>query len=658
MGLNGLLDQPFRGADVPPAQGSTASVLSPDVPYFAQMAINGHNYMVDLTKYERTTLAAQRQPVDQSMEPGEQTLNTEGLWRRSQENWVLGAGQYYLDNIASLYSLYERAGENQSLRFRFWCSKNVDIWTSGQMTLLPLSEQKYTSTSTSIMCMAIGDYLYVADGEVVKFTSNPTALSPTWSTYTFQTGTADDITSWTTDGTSIYAACGTNGVWQIPAAGATTGAAQLGTVTPDFVVYGNGRLVIGTGPDLDELNLDGTTTSIGSHKNPDWFWTSGCSAPNAIYLAGSAGGQVGEIYSVSITSGGTALAPPTVAAPLPVGELANCLVFSGGYICIGTTVGFRLADISSATSNGLTFGPVIEIANGVNALAAWGEFVYFTWSKMSVPGPLTPTTNVQSTGVGRADLGRFTSALVPAYTSDLQIDDANTAHTDWTASAVAMFDGQPYWTATDGTSAQSTVNGPNATKYAASGMFQSGWTRYNTVEGKVVASIDYHHDALAGSVGAFLVLEDQSTFITLPESNTPGSLGPTSPYSTNYQAGEAFNTHVYLIPDAAETAGPVLRRYTIRALIAPYRMEEIILPIIMRTRVEGIAGDGSDWWQDTLTEWQFLRGLQKTIVTYQEGSQTYPVYIDRIQVKPQKWRDDRGFFEGEVICRLVTIPVD
>ena len=651
--ISAPLDQPLAGGDTP----SSTSISNPNVPYSFQVAIQGHGYIIDPKQYERTTIPAQRQPVDQSMEPGEQTLNTEGLWRRSQENWVLGAGQYYLDNIASLYSLYERAGENQSLRYRFWCSKNVDIWTSGQMKLLPLSESKYTSTSTSLQVLTIGSYVYIADGQVVKFSSNPTAVAPTWTTYTFQTGTPAAITSWTTDGSTIYAACGTNGIWKVPAGGVTSGAAKMGTTTPDFVCYGNGRLVTGTGPTLTELNQDGTTTAIGAHKNPNWFWTAGCSAPNAIYLAGSAGSQVGEIYAVSVASGSTTLNPPVLAAPLPVGEIANCLVFTGGYMGIGTTVGLRIADISSSTSNGLVFGPVITIANGVKSVAAWGEFVYFSWSEMNVPGPLTPTANVQSSGVGRADLGRFTSALIPAYASDLQIDDSATTGTNWTVDSVCVFNGHPFWAQASG--ASSMVCGPDPTKVAASGMFQSGWTRFNTIERKVLASIDYHHDALNGSVGAFVIKEDQ-TFLTLPESALPGTLGPSSPFSTNYTVGEAFNTQVYLIPDATQTLSPVLRRYTVRALVVPRRMDEIIVPIIMKTRVQNIAGEGQNVFQDVLTEFQFLQSLRDggTIVTYQEGTQAYQCYVDRVQVKPEKWKDNREFFEGMIFVRLLTIPAD
>lgn len=142
--------------------------------------------------------------------------------------------------------------------------------------------------------------------------------------------------------------------------------------------------------------------------------------------------------------------------------------------------------------------------------------------------------------------------------------------------------------------------------------------------------------------------------------NTLGALGPQTPYATNFQAGEAFQTQVYLQASANQLISPVLRRYTIRSLITPKRMDEIILPIIMKSRVEGIQGEGQPQWFNVLSEYQFLWSLcnEGIICSYQEGPTTYSVYIDRVQVKPEKWTDEREFFEGVILCRLLTIPTD
>jgi hypothetical protein len=77
------------------------------------------------TPYQRETAQFQRDQVDQQPEAGEQSLA--GWWTRSQMSFHYGAGLDYLDTTA-------RPTPEDRLRFK--TSRNVDVWTPGQVTRL------------------------------------------------------------------------------------------------------------------------------------------------------------------------------------------------------------------------------------------------------------------------------------------------------------------------------------------------------------------------------------------------------------------------------------------------------------------------------------------------------------------------------------------
>ena len=101
---------------------------------YLPVELNGVSYAVDTSNYRRTTIPVARQQRDNSREPGENTLDTTGAWVRSQTDWSYGAGQLYVDN-------------EDSDRRRFYSSDGIDIWTKGQITLLPVTEDA-ASTQT------------------------------------------------------------------------------------------------------------------------------------------------------------------------------------------------------------------------------------------------------------------------------------------------------------------------------------------------------------------------------------------------------------------------------------------------------------------------------------------------------------------------------
>ena len=193
-GIDTLFDEPwFTGS---------ASASSADVPGVYQVAIDGHGYIIDPAGYSRVTVPLRRESTDESVEPGEQTLNTGGAWRRSQDNWFLGAGQEYLDNRFAFVSVYTHSGEDPSVRTRFWRSLGVNVWDEGALSLLPEYSKGVSSSTGPVLMATVGDYVYVvgwASGEqnLTQVTSSLTTTAITDPTGSYSW--AESVTSLTTD---------------------------------------------------------------------------------------------------------------------------------------------------------------------------------------------------------------------------------------------------------------------------------------------------------------------------------------------------------------------------------------------------------------------------------------------------------------------------
>jgi hypothetical protein len=100
------------------------------------VAIGGQPFFLnasDDTPYRRVTAQYRKQQIDQTREPGEQTLT--GWWLRSQSSFHYGQGIKFFEPI-----------NDESLRFQYTESKGVDIWTKGQATLLPSCLNVHTVT--------------------------------------------------------------------------------------------------------------------------------------------------------------------------------------------------------------------------------------------------------------------------------------------------------------------------------------------------------------------------------------------------------------------------------------------------------------------------------------------------------------------------------
>jgi hypothetical protein len=87
----------------------------------------------DDSPYRRVTAQYRKQQIDQSREPGEQTLT--GWWLRSQSSFHYGQGIKFFEPI-----------QDESLRFQYTKSKGIDVWTKGQATLLKSVDSQHVTT--------------------------------------------------------------------------------------------------------------------------------------------------------------------------------------------------------------------------------------------------------------------------------------------------------------------------------------------------------------------------------------------------------------------------------------------------------------------------------------------------------------------------------
>lgn len=190
---------------------------SPDVPSRLPLGIETHGYMFDAAGFRRETVPVLRQQADQSSEPGEQSLNPAGLWRRSQESWHHGAGQEFLDGKTD-----EAADPH---RFRY--SKGVDVWTKGQVSLHHRTLKAWSTTSTNLRLAVSyanpnGPFcLHVADGTELYF--NPLPFGGL-NSFALQTGSG-----WTPTNATIAAANVTRFTLTATSAGAVSAISPTGT---------------------------------------------------------------------------------------------------------------------------------------------------------------------------------------------------------------------------------------------------------------------------------------------------------------------------------------------------------------------------------------------------------------------------------------------
>jgi hypothetical protein len=586
----------FTDAFIPAPQffgGGTTTNLVPDI---FPIAIDGHPFLIDQEAgtFTRGFEARVRDSVDQSTSPGEAAINPQGLWRRGETSWHYGAGQRYADTA-----------EGQD--YRFYSSKGINPWTKGQATLLNAVKESLNSANTNLLLAATDTRVYVLDGATLKYTTDPFASSPTWTSATgLPAATPRDMA---TDGTNIYLTYAglTNGfgLWKYTAAGVASNVAYGHELY--YVDYVKGNLMVGgdsSGGYATDLYYNPAGNIGGddyAHPIATWNWISFAAGQSAIYAAGYAGTR-GAIYKITITSAGV-LDQPVVALELPSGEIPLVIYGYLGVILIGTNKGVRYA-VADSNSN-LTAGALIPTSGNVVSFTADEKYVWFNWSNY----------DGTSTGLGRLDLSTFIATNTPAHATDLM--HTSTAN----VLACATFNNKRIFSISgDGIYVEDSDN------LVASGEIVSGTYRWGIPDRKFVAKFDLRTTPLYGTITPSISL-DSGNYTEMSPHTTALA---TESVATGPQSKFIEATFKLILARGSATTGPTLTRWMARAYASPARSQVFRVPILMHHRLH--VRD-TDYYFDVESELRSLRDLvtNPRVVNYQENTETFSVVLEDLE---------------------------
>jgi hypothetical protein len=274
----------FPFVDTPSFYSGTS--LSPLVPDVFPVAIDGRPFLIDQgsDRFTRQFEQRVRDSVDQSTAPGEAAINPGGLWRRGEVSWHLGSGQKYADTA-------------EAQDYRMFRSKGVNPWVKGQLTLLNSTALRGASTFTgsNLPMVEVNGYVYVADGQTLKYTQDPFSATPVWTSVTTgaPTATINDIA---TDGKQIYVAYANSGVMMTTIGGSSVAnhyATSGGTYNYTKLGFAKG-FVLGFHNDTANSHIHiipyVASTSHGSAtatiRDPNFVCAGFAGGQNHIYVAG------------------------------------------------------------------------------------------------------------------------------------------------------------------------------------------------------------------------------------------------------------------------------------------------------------------------------------------------------------------------------------
>jgi hypothetical protein len=583
---------PFR----PAAGFFTGTGATNLVPNVYPVALNGRPYVIDLkaNAFQRQYDARVRDSIDQSAEPGEAAINSQGLWRRSQSSWHYGAGQKFSDTA-------------DAEAFRFNTSKGVNVWEKGEASLLKDVTQVLADSAATLRALTVGTRLYVATGGDVKHTTN---LS-TFTDCTSEPG--GDVGGMATDGFNIFVAFASQGIHNATTSSDAFSSYISGTGTFTNLSYVKSRLMASLDNAVYNFTSSGGPGSaLFTHLNTGFRWVGFAGGQNHIYMGGFAGNQ-SLIYRTTIKADATSLDTPIIALELPAGEVITGLSSYLNYILIGTTSGIRVA--TSDLDGNLVSGPLINTDTSVTSFSGNGRFVWFNWTNF----------DATSTGLGRLDLGVFISTNQPAYASDLMVTAQGVV------GSVNTFSGRPVFVVV-GTG----IYVEHATDVVSTGYFESGIYRWGVPDAKFIPKWDLRVRPLNGSV-SLAVKSDGGTYHTFAAYTLP--LGKEKTLSG--LEDRVFEAEVKITIDRSSTdstAAPELTRWMGRAYAAPLRSQIFSIPLLMYHKLNI---RGREYYQDVDKELAYLRDLVETarIVQYQENEDAFSVIVEDVRFEVA---DDSG----------------
>jgi hypothetical protein len=553
------------------ATGETYDVAINATPFFLMTN--------DETPYRRETAQYRKQQIDQSSEPGEQSIT--GWWVRAQSSFHNGSGIAFYDPSAG-----------ETVAYRFADSKGVNVWTKGQVTLLKscteghvttgaiasngVTQQHMRSIKWSTFTGALLHDEYDVDKIKVTDPSNPVHFID----YTAGVGVYP-----------VYAICddGTNAYWVTnKLSGGTTKLTAYGKpltgdssntadefkifdnsqiITNGVIEYVKQRLVICADNKVYECATAASSTPTLLYTNPSTghIYTSVTASGPAVYISGYNGAQSTiEKYTLSSNGSMPVLTSAVIAAEMPTGEIIHKIYYYLGYMMIGTNKGIRAAIVSDQDGS-INYGPlIVETTQPCYDFAARDKYI---WCATGVAG---------EPGVIRINLGAEIESLTFAYANDIYYPGV-TAH-QTTACAFAG-DGSQLMFATAYASA---VNGhiycENVSTLMSTGYITTGKIRYATLESKVFKTLKARVDNTYGglSLTSIDIIGNEYTIGNFAQGDFTPEVSVTYPIGAQEYLSFKFTISRYTTDTSK---GPTLSGYQLKALPAIPRQRLIQYPL-------------------------------------------------------------------------------
>jgi hypothetical protein len=509
----------------------------------------------DEQPYRRVTAQYRKQQIDQTREPGEQTLT--GWWVRSQSSFHFGAGIKYFEPI-----------QEESLRFQYTESKGMDVWTRGQATLLNDTASFYSGAAPAQMIGVndgTNDCIFVTDGTALKKITSagtPTTIS--------QAGTASTIYSLTTDGSNYYFINGTK--VHKGSVGATPADSEIyntPSVTRATIRYVKQRLIAAIGPAIYELNANATSsaalpTALYTHPNASWVWSSIAEGPQAIYISGyDPNGTSSSVFKIALDAttpnalGFPTLETPTVIIDMPLGERINDFdVYLGTYAVLATSAGFRVG-ISDTTGN-IQYGPLLYRDAACNAIAFKDSYAYLTTLVDGEAGLIR--TDLSSTVIANGLYFPWAWDLIATGTSNTSNQVAFFGNSD----RLAFSTGNNIWA--------------EATTLVPEGYLRTGFIRYNTLETKIYKLLQARVNTTNGGISINSIDSTDTEFNI--GNFAQGTLVPEINVSYPTTAQEYLGFKFSFTRSATDSSkGPLFTGYQLKSLPAVPRQRLIQYPV-------------------------------------------------------------------------------
>jgi len=396
------------------------------------ISINGTGHFIypnEQYRYVRGQIPIQREQIDTSSEPGEQSLTS--WWYRSQSSFHMGMDQEYWDTVRS----------NDTDQYRFDDSYGCNPAVKGEVRLIPkpnrhgdlLSYNPTTKGKPAQFSASDGSsgVVYPSGNKVYRLEAKPDAVpeqlqttgDDNWDVVLDVCVLGDDVWMW------VLGQWNGRNEYQIVR---TDVKDKPGRLKPFFAVlmsdlgittegnhqtarlsFRNSTLTATLGrywwnlPSVESLedsddaaDLPVTTTDkdktarlIFMHPQPDYCFLDVAKSNGPIVATGTyvkkddiIYGNRSHIWACTVaetqsdeTSNLLDLDPPFVTAETPAGEIIYRMDLSMNFVFIGTTIGLRVAEMD--TNGDILIGPPHDTDLPVQDICNFGQYVWFTGSR-------------------------------------------------------------------------------------------------------------------------------------------------------------------------------------------------------------------------------------------------------------------------------------